>query len=105
MLRALFACYSLNNRSDDETNIAAAAGNMGGWGVVYHYTVTVHNNGSKSRNVSFKVEDYSNLIVGYKEPSKDKYNLEFKDYYNPMSDTSSQWTPMSIWIPLKKVDK
>lgn len=31
MLRALFACYFPNSRSDEETNIAAAASNMGGW--------------------------------------------------------------------------
>lgn len=47
---------------------------MGSWGVVYHYTVTVNNIGIKTKKVKYRVRTTAHYtLVGMREDSNDKY--------------------------------
>mgnify|MGYP004590879285 FL=1 len=54
------------------------AAEMGSWGVVYHYTVTVNNTGTKTRKIKHRVKTSAHYtLVGMRENSSAAY--EFKD--------------------------
>ena len=54
------------------------AAEMGSWGVVYHYTVTVNNTGIKTRKIKHRVKTGAHYtLVGMRESNSAAY--EFKD--------------------------
>ena len=54
------------------------AAEMGSWGVVYHYTVTVNNTGTKTRKIKHRVKTGAHYtLVGMRENSSAAY--DFKD--------------------------
>ncbi len=54
------------------------AAEMGSWGVVYHYTVTVNNTGTQTRKIKHRVKTGAHYtLVGMRENSSATY--EFKD--------------------------
>ena len=54
------------------------AAEMGSWGVVYHYTVTVNNTGSKTRKIKHQVRATAHYtLIGMRENTNSAYI--FKD--------------------------
>ncbi len=79
---------STNGSLDD------AALEMGSWGVVYHYTITVNNTGTKTRKLKYRVRATAHYtLIGMREDSNDKYT--FKD----TGDDSKRQIPFEVEIP------
>lgn len=66
---------------------------MGSWGVVYRYNVTIANNGTRVRQVDFKVNSTNFLIVGSKLKSEDEYSFN----YYPLDE--GEQTPATFYLP------
>lgn len=65
---------------------------MGSWGVVYRYNVTIANNGTRDRQVDFKVNSTNYLIVGSKLSSE-----EYTFNYYPLDE--GEQTPATFNLP------
>ncbi len=67
---------------------------MGSWGVVYHYVITVNNVGTITKTVKYRIKTDAHLtLIGMRENENDKYT--FKD---SGMDTAYQ-IPFTIEIP------
>lgn len=83
----------LNQNSFGGNPIDSDALGMGSWGVVYRYNVTIANNGTRDRQVDFKVNSTNFLIVG----SKLKSELEYDFNYYPLDE--GEQTPATFYLP------
>lgn len=67
---------------------------MGAWGATYHYTVTIANNTSSEKTISYQAKTFDNMIFGYKSLSEMNYTTQF---------ISSAGNEDSDWLSLKTV--
>ena len=71
-----------------------AAIEMGSWGVVYHYTVTVNNTGTKTKKIKYRVKANAHYtLIGMRESASDIYT--FKD----TGEIKGYQIPFEIEIP------
>ncbi len=72
----------------------SAAIEMGSWGVVYHYTVTVNNTGTKTKKIKYRVKANAHYtLIGMRESASDIYT--FKD----TGEVKGYQIPFEVEIP------
>ena len=72
----------------------SAAIEMGSWGVVYHYTITVNNTGTKTKKIKYRVKANAHYtLIGMRESASDIYT--FKD----TGEVKGYQIPFEVEIP------
>ena len=70
---------------------------MGAWGATYHYTVTIKNDTSTEKTVSYQAKTLENMVLGYKSSTDSVYETQF---INTIGNDDSAWRSLkSITIP------